>query len=107
MSKNLYKIPLLNLGSKWSETVAIKNRLYRLHFNWNTNCKYWELDITDDNNILIVGGIRVVTIATLTDEYKYLLDFDLYVVPITDKVEITLDNFATDFEMVVQVEEDK
>ena len=105
-TEKLYTAPILNLGSKWNETLAINNRLYRFHFNWNVNGADWELNISDDSDNLLVGGIRVVTIINLVDEYKEKVDFNLYVVPITDKKEITLDNFSTDFELVVQFYED-
>lgn len=105
MSKS-YDVPILNLGAKWSETVTANNKLYRFHFAWNVNCKYWELSITDDYNILIVGGIRLVLNVNLVDEYRYLLGFDLFVLPLNDKREITLDNFHTDFQINMVVDEE-
>ena len=106
MSKVMYRIPILNLGSKWSETIDINNNLYRFHFAWNVNCNYWELSITDDYNNLIVGGIRVILNVNMLDEYAYMLNFSLTCLPKNDKREITLDNFSDEFELIVRFDEE-
>jgi len=65
-----YEIPLQ--PSALDLAVQLAGVSYNLHVVWNSMACYWVLDISDDNNVLIVGGIPLVTGADLLEQYQYL-----------------------------------
>lgn len=107
----LYTVPLFSDSSaRWTEMVDLGKDRYMLYFSWNTRCKFWEMSVFNSNKEIIVGGIRIVTVIDLLDEYRARFNTlppgALQVVPRNDVVgEITRDNFARDF-MLMYVEED-
>lgn len=67
----IYTIPLYSDSvARWTEKIDLDNKRYLFYFSWNDRCEYWELSICDDNDKLLVGGIKLVTTIDLLDEYR-------------------------------------
>ena len=52
------------------ETVTLDDKVYKLHFAYNSNSKNWTIDIRDSNNVDIVRSIKIVPNFPLLAQYK-------------------------------------
>lgn len=99
----VYSLPIYaDSTARWTSQFDLGDYRYMIYFSWNTRCQYWEMSIYDNDENLLVGGIRLVTIIDLLDEYralKYKLPKGkLSLVPRNDLVtEITRKNLNSDF----------
>jgi hypothetical protein len=65
-----YEVPLV--ATPQTLTITLGAATYNLTVQWNWVAQLWVLDIADDSNIMLVGGIPLVTGANLLEEYAYL-----------------------------------
>lgn len=89
MAQIPYEVPLTPVAQKFR--IALGGTTYVLTVQWNNApTGGWVLDIADDSEVLIIGGIPLVTGADLLAQYAYkgftgkLLvqtDYDLNAVP--------------------------
>lgn len=99
----VYSLPLYSDSTaRWTSQFDLNGYRYTIYFSWNTRCEYWEMSIYDNDEKLIVGGIRLVLTIDLLDEYRaYKMNLPvgkLSVVPRNDNVRIiTRDNLNSDF----------
>ncbi len=99
----LFNIPLFsNKTARWKSSIDLGDSRYTLYFSWNTRMRYWEMSMYDSSKVLIVGGIRLVTLIDLLQLYKPLYPKlpkgELILLAKTKNViEITRDNLANDF----------
>jgi len=65
-----YSIPVTNTAQQF--TVSLGNVIYSMTIKWNSNANVWVLDLADQNNNLIAGGIPLVTGTDLFGQLGYL-----------------------------------
>lgn len=53
-------------------TITLDNVVYTMTLKWNTASNCWVLDIGDINNVVILGGIPLVTGCDLLEQFKYM-----------------------------------
>ena len=93
---SVYEIPLSPQPQKFS--VALAGVTYNMTVKWNDNRANWFLDIADDSDQPIVGGIPLTTGNDLLAQYKYLgfggqlqvqTDFDTSQIPSYDNLGVS------------------
>jgi hypothetical protein len=65
-----YEIPLTT--SPQSLSVSLGGTLYQLVVKWNSISSNWNLDLSDNNGNLILGGIPLVCGLDLLQQFAYL-----------------------------------
>lgn len=70
MAETAFEIPLIS--SPQTMSVQLSGTTYNLEIRWNQISQYWVLDIYDQNDNLIVGGLSLVTGGDLLASYRYL-----------------------------------
>lgn len=65
-----YEVPTSPQPS--SQQIVLNGTLYQLSLNWCDPAQCWMLDVADQNNNPIVGGIPLVTGADLLVQLAYL-----------------------------------
>jgi hypothetical protein len=70
MSSTAFEIPLS--ATPQTLTVSLSATIYNLAVRWSDIDQVWLLDIYDQNDVLIVGGINLVTGEDLLAPYRYL-----------------------------------
>lgn len=91
--------------SRWTAQFDLGLSRFTLYFSWNSQCEYWEMSVYDNDDNLILGGIKLVVNIDLFDEYRILKhdlpEGELVLIPRNDKVrEITRDNLSTDYALI-------
>src|SRR5689334_12601431 len=69
----VFEIPLIPTAQKLS--VDINGLLYTLHVRWNQYMRAWILDIHDENDVVLPGGLNGVALVPGTDilgQFRYL-----------------------------------
>jgi hypothetical protein len=57
----LLQIPTNSGGSpSFIETIDLENVYYKFKFSWNNRDTCWLLDIYDINDIVLIGGVKLV-----------------------------------------------
>lgn len=93
---NYYEIPLQPTPQKFS--ISLSNVDYNINVFWNDFANCWCIDILDNNSVLILGSIPLVTGVNLLLPYTNLgfsgqlfatTDHDLTVPPTFDNLGIT------------------
>ena len=77
----VYKIPLTPVPQDFG--IVLASVSYNCRLQWNTVALCWVLDIYDQNDNLLVGGIPLITGADLLAQYSYL-DFGGQLIAQTD-----------------------
>ena len=68
-----YKIPTKPINSTFNCVFPNGNTyFFRLKFLPDSDTPTWSLDIFDSNNILMIGGLPLVTGCNLLEQYEYL-----------------------------------
>lgn len=67
---SVFEIPLI--VSPQTLTVSLSGTIYNLTVRWSEIDQVWLLDIADQNDNVIVGGINLVTGGDLLAPYRYL-----------------------------------
>ena len=102
----VYELPLYcDQTARWTSKMDLGKDRFMLYFSWNSRCNYWEFSIYDNDEKLLVGGIRLVTMIDLLDEYKNFISKlpsgILQLVPRNDAVVgITRKNLNTDYSLI-------
>jgi hypothetical protein len=65
-----YRIPLINVAQQL--TISLAGVTYSLTVKWNSSANCWVVDIGDQNGVLLVGAIALVTGTDLLGQYGYL-----------------------------------
>lgn len=93
---NYYEIPLQATPQKFN--ISLGNTDYNIFVFWNNFANCWNFDISDNNDVLIVGSIPLVTGVNLFLPYTNLgfngqlivaTDHDLSAAPTFDNLGIT------------------
>ncbi len=96
--------------ARWKSQFDLGDSRFTLYFSWNSQCEYWEFSLMNDNDNLIVGGLRLVTLIDLFEQYRNLLkklpSGKLSLVPRNDVVtKLTRDNLNSDFALMYSEED--
>lgn len=67
---SVFEIPLS--ATPQTLTIPMSGTIYNLYVHWSVIDQIWIIDISDQNNNLIVGGINLVTGVDLLTAYRYL-----------------------------------
>lgn len=67
----VFKIPVQSAQAQ-SFSIQLAGIVYNMTLKWNTQNGSWVLDIYDQSNDLIIGGIPLITGADLLEQYAYL-----------------------------------
>lgn len=102
----MYVIPLTTSpNQKFTSTIPVDGKKIKFNFvlRYNTEAKYWVLDIYDSKNTSLLASVNLICGLNLLEQYSYLNIGSAYVVKV-DK-SITTDspneyNLGTDFVLV-------
>jgi len=53
----------------WYEQITLTNSLFNFYFRWNALNGYWVMNISDQNNVPILLGVKIVTNFDLTKQF--------------------------------------
>ena len=45
---------------RWTQKITMGGSLYKLYFSWNERQEIWQLSISDSDDNLLLGGLRLV-----------------------------------------------
>ena len=89
---------------RWTQKVTMGSSLYKLYFSWNERQGTWQMSISDANDGLHLGGIRLVPEIDLLAKYRVSVpSLPKGILPILDKLsdkataELDRSNFGTRF----------
>ena len=92
--------------SRWDVQVDLSGVRYKLNVSWNTMMEGWVLCISDTNDNLILGGVRLSIGTDLLRKYRAscpeLPPGEIFVLDTTGDyitAELTRDNFNTRFKL--------
>lgn len=66
-------IPVSDTTDPFDEQVELDGRVFDLYFRWNVRGDHWSMDIGRDG-IVLIYGIKLVTISDLLDQYQRIAD---------------------------------
>ena len=55
---------------RWTQKLTMDGSLYKLYFSWNERLGIWQMSISDADENLILGGIRLVPGIDLLAKYR-------------------------------------
>lgn len=79
----MYLLPLTaNPNQKFTSTIPIDGKKVKFNFflRFNTEAKYWVLDISDSSNANLLASINLVCGLNLLEQYSYLKIGSAYLV---------------------------
>lgn len=55
---------------RWTQKVTMNGTLYKFYFSWNERQEIWQLSISDSDDNLLIGGLRLVPEIDLLAKYR-------------------------------------
>lgn len=102
----MYILPLTTKpNQKFSSTIPIDGKTIKLNFSlrYNTEAKYWVLDIFDSKNDSLIVSLNLVCGLNLLEQYSYLNIGSAYIVKVDQSLTDDIPNeynLGTDFVLV-------
>lgn len=55
---------------RWTQKVELSGSLFKLYFSWNDRMAMWQMSISDADDNLLIGGLRLVCGVDLLKKYR-------------------------------------
>lgn len=55
---------------RWTQKLTMDGKLYKLYFSWNRRQGIWQMSISDADDNLLLGGLRLVPEIDLLSKYR-------------------------------------
>lgn len=106
MARQIYTIPISAGVPSQLLSISLNDVAYNIAFRWNSRGEFWSMDIRDENNVLILGGVSLKTGLDLLSPFNLGIG-EIYSVDVTNSgLEMTLDNAGIETQIVYLTPED-
>ncbi len=102
-----FTIPLTAIAAQ-SFSVTLDDEQFRLRIIWNSREESWRLDISDDTDVRLVSGLKIVPNRVLNSEYQgaKLPKGFLLAISSAPKVKPTFDSLGTTLKLTYVTEQE-